>query len=154
MLGYVTLRPGLLIATRDPWEELIGSLPSNPSNSYVLRTRLVFSQEDSRRMASELWDVESIAARYHAVIADSGELCARAERQSLGGAAALRAFAAATLPVFEVAGEDPDLPEKLLPANWPGEQLGAALGRAFEVFGSCLTDYVETLTDRGGSAPS
>jgi DNA-binding transcriptional regulator PaaX len=60
--------------------------------------------------------------------------------------AAFRAFAAATLPLYEVSADDPDLPSELLPDDWPGDQLAAAIGRAFRVFVPLMVDYLGTLT--------
>jgi hypothetical protein len=68
--------------------------------------------------------------------------------------AAFQAFAAATLPVYEIAGEDPDLPAALLPPDWPGQHVGATLHRAFQVFGPLLEDYLATVTDHEAARPT
>jgi DNA-binding transcriptional regulator PaaX len=88
----------------------------------------------------------SLAARYRAIVAESQARTDRAERHRPGGAAAFRAFAAATLPRYEVSADDPDLPSELLPDDWPGDQLAAAIGRAFRVFVPLMVDYLGTLT--------
>jgi phenylacetic acid degradation operon negative regulatory protein len=142
LLGYVTLRPGLLIAATDRYEELTGLLPPRPAGSQVLRTRLAFSPEDTRSIVPQLWDLEGLAARYRAVLADAGRRTSRAEKQPAAGAAAFRNFAAATLPLYQASADDPDLPDELLPAGWPGQQVGQALGRAFRAFGPALGDYL------------
>jgi phenylacetic acid degradation operon negative regulatory protein len=143
LLGYVTLRPGLLIATTDRYAELAALLPPQPAGSQVLRTRLAFSPADARAIVSELWDLDGLADRYRAVLADAGHRISQAERQPAAGAAALRAFAAATLPLYEASTDDPDLPDELLPGDWPGGQIGLALGRAFQAFGPALGDYLD-----------
>src|SRR3984957_19803805 len=48
LLGYVTLRPGLLIAAPDRYEELASLLPPRPAGSHVLRTPLDVSAQDIR----------------------------------------------------------------------------------------------------------
>jgi len=141
LLGYALLRPGLLIATTDRYEELAGLLPPAPDGSQVLRTRLTFSPEDSRRIAAQLWDLDTLAGRYRTVIADADRRSELARQQAPRNAAAFQAFAAATLPLFEAGAKDPDLPAELLPADWPGTQIGAALNRAFVAFGPLLGEY-------------
>jgi phenylacetic acid degradation operon negative regulatory protein len=151
LLGYVTLRPGLLIAATDRYEELARLLPPQPAGSQVLRTRLAFSPADARSIVSELWDLDGLAGRYRAVLADAGRRTSQAERQPAAGAAAFRDFAAATLPLYEASADDPDLPDTLLPGNWPGARIGPALGRAFQAFGPALGDYLAAV---GGPAKS
>jgi phenylacetic acid degradation operon negative regulatory protein len=142
LLGYVRLRPGLLIATTDRFDELVAVLPVQPAGSQLLRVTLALSADDSRRVVRQLWDLDGIAARCRAALA-TADLCTTAALlDPPHGADALRAFAAATLPLFETTANDPDLPDELLPEDWPAPQLGAALGRAFAVFGPALAAYL------------
>ncbi|MGI8413061.1 MAG: PaaX family transcriptional regulator C-terminal domain-containing protein [Solirubrobacteraceae bacterium] len=145
LLGYVTLRPGLLIATTDRCEELTSLLPPQPPGSRLLRTRLTLSPQDSRRVAGELWNLDALDARYRAVLAEAQARTARAQRHPPRDRAAFQAFAATTFPVYEIGGQDPDLPAALLPSDWPGERVGATLRRAFEVFGPLLEAYFATV---------
>jgi phenylacetic acid degradation operon negative regulatory protein len=142
LLGYVTLRPGLMIATTDRYDELVALLPAQPDDSELLRLTLAFSADDSRRMARQLWDLDGIAARCRMALATADLNMAAAEQDPPQGADALRAFAAATLPLFETTAKDPDLPDELLPQDWPAAQLGTALGRAFALFGPALIAYL------------
>jgi DNA-binding transcriptional regulator PaaX len=52
-----------------------------------------------------------------------------------------------TLPVYEVIAGDPDLPAELLMPNWPGDQAGPVLRRAFRVFRPMTDDYLASLAD-------
>ena len=153
LLGYVTLQPGLLIAATDRHEELTGLLPPRPAGSQVLRTRLAFSPEDTRSIVSQLWDLDGLAARYRAVLADAGRRTSRAEKQPAAGAEAFRNFAAATLPLYQASADDPDLPGELLPAGWPGQQVGQAIGRAFQAFGPALGDYLAAVASPSAGQP-
>ncbi len=154
LLGYVRLRPGLLIATTDRCQELLSLLPSPPPGSQMLSVRLTLSAEDSHRVAGELWGLDALAVRYRAVLADARDRTTRAGRHPPRNTAAFQAFAAATLPVYEIAGEDPDLPAALLPPDWPGKHVGATLHRAFQVFGPLLEDYLATVTDHEAARPA
>lgn len=154
LLGYVRLRPGLVIATTDRCDELISLLPPPPPGSQMLSARLTLSAQDSHRVAGELWSLDALAARYRAVLADTRHRTTRAERHPPSNTAAFQAFVATTLPVFEILREDPDLPAALLPSDWPGQQLGAALQRAFQVFGPLLADYLATVIGDEAARPA
>jgi phenylacetic acid degradation operon negative regulatory protein len=144
LLGYATLRPGLLVATTDRWEELVSLLPARPAGSEVLRTRLSLGAEDSRRVAARMWGLEALAARYRSVLEQSQAQIDQAQRHP-PGAPAFRAFAAAILPIYDASTDDPDLPAELLPPDWPGDQLGATLQRAFLAFYPLISDYLAAL---------
>jgi phenylacetic acid degradation operon negative regulatory protein len=154
LLGYVTLRPGLLVATTDRHDDLVAELPAAPPGSQVLRTRLTFSADDSRRLAAELWDLTGIAALHRRAIAEFDGRVAAAQQRPPAGAAALRAFAAATLPLYRAGSADPDLPAELLPADWPAVSLSAAIGRAFGVFVPLVSDYLDALAATSLGEPS
>ncbi len=143
LLGYATLRPGLLIATTDRWTELSALLPDRPPGGQLLRARIALDAGDSRAVAARLWDLENLAARYRRVMAETGTLTAGVARL-VPGSEAFRAFAAATLPIYATIADDPDLPAELLPADWPGAELSSALGQALRAFFPLVRDYLMT----------
>jgi phenylacetic acid degradation operon negative regulatory protein len=146
LLGYATLRPGLLVATSDRWTELAGLVPDQPPpGSQLLRVQIRLDEADSRLVAARLWGLDALAARYRQVLASSRALIDQADRHP-AGAAAFRAFADATMPIFDASSADPDLPDELLPDDWPGSELGVALGQAFRVFYPLIAGYLEALT--------
>jgi phenylacetic acid degradation operon negative regulatory protein len=146
LLGYAMLRPGLLIATTDRSQELRSLLPVQPTDSQVLWIQITLEADDSRRVAADLWGLDHLAARYRAVLAETRESIDRPRWAHSDHS--LAAFAAATLPLFETAASDPALPSALLPSNWPGDEVGAAIGRALEVFGPMISQYVTDLAAR------
>lgn len=150
LLGYVTLRSGLLIATSDRWEELIEAVPDPPAGSQVLRSRLSMSTQDSLVVATDLWSLEPLGQEYRRVLAKARTQIAGARQEQPQGVAALRCFADTTLPIFDAATQDPDLPEELLPSDWPGKELSSTLGEAFRAFGPLLEGYMEGLTGNEG----
>jgi phenylacetic acid degradation operon negative regulatory protein len=149
LLGYATLRPGLLVATSDRWDELAGLVPEKPPpGSQLLRIQIRLEAADSRLVAARLWGLEELAGRYRQVLEESRVLTDQADRHA-AGAAAFRAFADATLPIFDASTADPDLPDELLPDDWPGAELGGALSRAFRAFYPVIAGYLEALTGSG-----
>jgi phenylacetic acid degradation operon negative regulatory protein len=149
LFGYVNLQPGLLVATSDRFDEVVAVLPARPAGSQVLRTTLTFSAEDTRRLATDLWDLDGVAALCRRAIAEFDERVAQARREPPTGAAALRAFAAAVLPLYRAASADPDLPAELMPPDWPGQQLSAAIARSFMFFVPLVRDYLDGLASTG-----
>ena len=147
LLGYAMLRPGLLIATTDRSDELRSLLPLQPTGCHLLWIQVTLEPDDSRRVAGELWDLDRLAVRYRAVVAEARERIDRARSEESDHSFA--AFAAATLPLFETAASDPDLPAELLPPDWPGNDVGVAIGAALEVFGPMVGQYLADLGARG-----
>lgn len=153
LLGYVTLRPGLVIATSDRWDQLTALLPP-PAHARVLAAKLSFSTDDSRRLATEVWHLHALAARYRTAIAGAQARTAAAERDRPAGPAAFQAFAAAALPLYTVAADDPDLPTALLPPDWPGHDLAAATTRSLQVFFPLLQNYLPTALGQNETQPT
>jgi phenylacetic acid degradation operon negative regulatory protein len=144
LLGYATLRPGLLVATTDRWAELASLLPGQPAGSQMLQVQVRLGDADSRLVAARLWALDALADQYRSVLAEARDRTDQAD-QHPPGPAAFRAFAAATLPIFEASAADPDLPTELLPADWPGDQLAGALGRAYRAFFPGISGYLASL---------
>lgn len=144
LLGYVTLRPGLLVATTDHWTDLTSMLSDQPPGSQVLRVQIRLDDADSHLVAARLWALDELAGQYRSVLAEARTRTDQAD-QHPPGPAAFRAFAAATMPIFDASAGDPDLPAELLPADWPGDQLSGALSRAYRAFSPGISDYLEAL---------
>lgn len=124
--------------------ELASLLPGQPDGSQLLRIQVRLGEADSRLIAARLWAPDALAEQYRSVLAQARARTDEADRHP-PGAAAFRAFAAATLPIFEASADDPDLPAELLPADWPGDQLGAALTRAYRAFFPGISGYLTAL---------
>jgi phenylacetic acid degradation operon negative regulatory protein len=154
LLGYVTLRPGLVLATTDRYDELVAVLPAQPAGSQLLRTKLTFSAADSRRLATELWNLDHVAVTYWRTLAEFDDRVADVLRQPPTGPAALRAFAAAVLPLYRAGSADPDLPAELLPADWPAPHLSAAIDRTFTVFVPLVSDYLDAFAAASSAGPT
>jgi phenylacetic acid degradation operon negative regulatory protein len=147
--GYRTLRAGLLIAPSDRHAELGTILDRVPPQASVVPGWLKLSPEDTRRVASDLWALSELGARYRAVTTAARAAVAEARDRPFRGAEAMRAFAAATLPLYRAVADDPGLPADVLPHDWPGPELGAAVGEALRAFAPAVNDYLADLRGEG-----
>lgn len=145
LAGYATLRPGLLIALGDRSTELAPMLERTPKDCQILHVRLELPAPDARRLAVELWSLDALAESYQTLIRSTTAAAERAQREAPAGPDALREFAATVGPVFEAAAQDPGVPDDLLPDDWPGAQLSAALGQALRAFEPLLSPYLQDI---------
>ncbi|MGH9130207.1 MAG: PaaX family transcriptional regulator C-terminal domain-containing protein [Acidimicrobiales bacterium] len=143
-IGYESLRPGLLVASSDRWGELVQLIPDTPEGAQMIRASLSMPAAEAQSLACRLWDLEALAHRYRSVLERAYAQMEEVRLNPPHGVAALRSFADTTLPIFEAASADPDLPNELLPTSWPGFDTGAALGQAFYLFGPLVEPYLES----------
>lgn len=151
LAGYGILRPGLLIAPTDRSTELAATLEHTPAQAQVLQARVQLSVEDSQRVAGQIWDLASLTERYRAVISATTNAIRALATDLPNGGAALRAMATTLQPLYDIAGTDPDLPAELLPPDWPGEQIGQAIGAALRVLAPRVGSYIDTLRTELGT---
>ncbi len=147
LAGYRTLRAGLLIAPSDRSAELANTLARIPAQASIVAARLQLAPEDSRRVAGELWELDELAERYRALALAARAASRAARGRPPSGAAAVRALAAATQPIYEAIAADPGLPADLLPPAWPGPELSVALGEALRTFGPAVTDHLARIRE-------
>ncbi|PZS12372.1 MAG: hypothetical protein DLM64_05075 [Solirubrobacterales bacterium] len=146
LLGYAPLRAGLLIAPTDRSAQLDALLSNPPPEARLLPARIELHPHDARRLATRIWALEELARDYRDQIEAMRGAIAVAAQDRPAGPAALRAFAAATQPVYQAVAQDPLLPRELLPNDWPAPQLGAALAATLEKLGPAASAYVDALT--------
>lgn len=141
--GYGVLRPGLLVAPSDRWQELAGRFAAAEESGRILRVRLEFSAADASEVARSVWALDRLAERYRDLVARTARALEDAERAE--GPDALRCLEAVTRPIYEAVADDPALPADLLPADWPGPELGRSLGAALAALSPAAATYVRTL---------
>jgi phenylacetic acid degradation operon negative regulatory protein len=145
LMGYASLRGGLLIAPNDRFLELQSLLSEPPSEAHLLPARIELASVDARRLAHRLWALEALAEEYRARVVAVRDAIEDAASDPPFGPQALRAFAAATQPVYQAIAQDPLLPNELLPDDWPRAELSAALQAAHRALGPAAVAYVHTL---------
>ena len=146
LLGYASLRGGLLIAPTDGFIELQSLLSELPNEAHLLPARIELAPADARRLAHRLWALDALAENYRARLVAVRDAINAAAGDPPAGPHALRAFAAATQPIYAAISQDPLLPSELLPDDWPAAELGAALRAALQTLGPAAVAYVHTLS--------
>jgi phenylacetic acid degradation operon negative regulatory protein len=145
LLGYASLRGGLLIAPTDGFVELQSLLNEPPDEAHLLPARIELAPAHARRLAHRLWALDALAEDYRARVVAVRDAINAAAGDPPAGPQALRAFAAATQPIYQAISQDPLLPSELLPDDWPAPELGAALQAALQTLGPAAVAYVQTL---------
>lgn len=145
LAGYRGLGPGVLVAPTDRRAELAPTLARAPKDAQILPGHLRLTVEDSRTVATRLWGLDELGARYR-VLADAGHTAAaRARADPPSGADALRALATATLPIYEAIRDDPELPAQLLAPDWPQQRLRTELTACLRALVPGVEEYVAAL---------
>jgi phenylacetic acid degradation operon negative regulatory protein len=145
LAGYRSLRPGLLIAPSDRTAEIAPTLDRTPKDASVLFAQLRLPANDSQIVATQLWELDELGNRYRALTRAAHNATQAARRRPPAGPVALRALAAATLPIYEAIRDDPGLPPQLLAPDWPQPELRAALHEALECLAPDVGTYIEQL---------
>jgi len=146
-LGYARMAPDTWVAPRIS-ADLADSLAGEKLGSKQFFSRYSASSDT---LATELWDLEGLAAAYRRFIGTTRELVAQLPPDRT----AERGFAIRTAFVHEwrkFLFLDPDLPAEVLPPDWPGREAAALfnataaslLPLAREYVDSCLNADVKT----------
>jgi phenylacetic acid degradation operon negative regulatory protein len=143
--GYRGLGPGLLVAPTDRRAELAPTLERVPKDALILPGHLRLTIEDSRTVAMRLWELDELGARYRVLADTAHAAAARARADPPAGPDALRALAAATLPIYEAIRDDPELPMQLLAPDWPQHRLRVALTECLHALVPRVAEYVAAL---------
>ncbi|MGO9177661.1 MAG: PaaX family transcriptional regulator C-terminal domain-containing protein [Candidatus Limnocylindrales bacterium] len=149
--GFGLLRPGLLIITDGArWSRIEGLLAAAPEGSRLLRVELRLTPEEARTAAAEAWPLEQLAGTYRAQAAELRRVAQRLRKMPPTGADAVRATWEAMTPLSATAIEDPTLPAELLPSDWPGSEVRAAIEAVGMVLGRGMQDYIAQLSAAAG----
>jgi phenylacetic acid degradation operon negative regulatory protein len=145
--GFGLLRPGLLVTAHETrWSRIKELLASAPEGSRLLRVELRLASKDARAAAAEAWPLEQLAARYRAQAAELQSRASRLRAHPATGADAVRATWEAMSPISATAIEDPMLPHELLPADWPGSEVRAAIEAVGVILGPAVQDHITQLS--------
>ncbi|KAB2381257.1 PaaX family transcriptional regulator [Actinomadura montaniterrae] len=150
-LGYAPLYDSVWVsphADRDQTVELLENL--GVGHATVLRAEVTYAAGPGDPLAA--WDVEAIAARYEAFIAEHEPLLHRVEHGQVGTAEALVARTDVKDAWRELVSLDPELPESLLPRPWPGRQARGLFAGVYDGLGPLAEARVRQIIARHDAA--
>ncbi|MFI5953610.1 PaaX family transcriptional regulator C-terminal domain-containing protein [Cryptosporangium sp. NPDC051539] len=143
-LGFAPLFDGVWVSPRASADEVRAFLDElRIGSAAVLR-----AQEAVGTPLISAWDLDEIRAAYEAFLADTGPLRSRLDGGDVGSAEALIARTRLmdvwrTFPAL-----DPDLPEAVLPADWPRRQARAVFGELYDALGPLAEARVRQVLSR------
>jgi phenylacetic acid degradation operon negative regulatory protein len=128
LAGFGALQPGVLItADERRWARLESILAAAPVGSRLTRVELRMPGSDARAVAADAWPLADLARRYREQTSELLRVADECSARPPEGGAAVRLRWQAMAPVFEIAIEDPGLPDELLPADWPSNAMRDAV---------------------------
>jgi len=145
LAGYGVLQPGVLICPTDRSAQLAPALADRPAQARMWTTTLAMRAAEAADAASIAWDLPELARRYRTHVEQLHRAAHEQSRRPVDGPAALRAYVSALQPVLTDTLREPRLPAPLLPADWPGPDLRAAIGRCTTTFATVTDAYVRGL---------
>lgn len=137
-----TLRPGVLISTRDGM--LAGSLADYRGPGLLETGMLEFEPEVSRAVAARAWDLPQRSEEFARACREAERLV-DPEAVPADPAKAFGDFHAHYLASIDVRLRDPNLPAELLPPTWKAGKLNDLLTAMLEVWDGALTAHFEAV---------
>jgi len=143
LVGYMPLRPGLMISATDAWPALADTVAALPAAATAYPARIELNPADARAAAAEAWHLDEIAV-------ETRRLARRLEDAATGAPLAeapetLRGYVDAAMPAYYHFITVPQLPAELLPDDWPLPRLVAALGEVGRRFAPGAEAYVRSV---------
>lgn len=145
LAGYTSLRPGLLIAIVDRWEQLEPVVSALPADIAVCPVTLGLRADDARSAAAEAWELAELNHDLGRHVARLRQALEAPPERLPSGSAALRRLAELTLPVYHSLVVVPPLPTELLPERWCQPELVDLLGGIHQRFGPAAQQHVHSV---------
>jgi phenylacetic acid degradation operon negative regulatory protein len=144
-LGYGPLAPSTWLSPHDRHEEATRLLASEPSVSYDLMTAMSASLEEDRERAARCWDLDGLSRDYSTFLRRWER---RLSSARTGAVSPRDALVQRTQIVHEYRMflfRDPDLPDALLPPDWPGLRAHAVMLETLELLRAPATSFYEEI---------
>ncbi|RAY15879.1 PaaX family transcriptional regulator [Actinomadura craniellae] len=125
--GFAPLYDGVWVSPRDGEQAAAESLAELGVRTYTVLTAQAPPGVPQGCDPLDAWDLDDLRSHYDAFVAERGDLLARTRAGAISAAEALLARTAVMDTWRHFPNLDPELPEELLPADWPRR-------RAYEVF--------------------
>ena len=143
LTGYGVLQPGVLVALTDRSHTLADVLAAAPPDARIRLTTLGMTRTDAADAAAVAWDLPGLANRFRAH-------AHRLDALVPDGTDAFRTFVEVLQPALTDTLHEPALEPTLMPGDWPGPHLRAAVGRASSRHRPLVEDYLSTVLGAEG----
>jgi phenylacetic acid degradation operon negative regulatory protein len=143
--GFAQVDANLFVHPRGRADRLVEALsPRARADVVILRGKLLDPAAQASLVA--LWKVDSLAARYRSVLATLSKIDARLRAGVSDRDAFLMRFAV-VFDYLGVAWDDPDLPDDVLPPDWPGGDARLAAAALYERLLPAAIRHADTLLE-------
>jgi phenylacetic acid degradation operon negative regulatory protein len=134
--SFAAFGPGLYLHPRDRAERVRAALAATKRREIehgvaIFRADRVSGMSDAE-VVQQLWDVPALQRKYRDYVRAFGSLLARS-REDWTPALAFRARLAAVLAYLEIAWDDPELPDSLLPSDWQGHGARQVVSKLYRI---------------------
>lgn len=140
--GYRQLRSGVLIGPR----EASAGLEPFARGHRVTGGWWEIDPEQVESIVRACWGLDEIRARYDEALTETRQLLTT-DLESLSGRDAFRIMHATIRPLVELSLLDGQLPQELLPNDWPATDLQAGVGQIGDRLWAAVGQHVSTVVD-------
>jgi phenylacetic acid degradation operon negative regulatory protein len=147
-LGFAPLYDGLWISPHDSLREAASQLAELSITSSTMFRARVGEDTSEGGLPQHAWDLDALCAHYQQFIADVQPLIARIRAKLLSPEEALKARTR-IMDIWQgFPAMDPDLPDELLPADWPRTQARQLFINIYDELGPLAQRRVQQIIAR------
>ena len=121
--GFGPLASATWISPHPRLEVIAAALEEHSAGRFDLLESRALDRGADREMAGRCWDLDGLAREYGGLLAEYARLPPLADLAALPGDEALRRQVELVASYRTLPFRDPDLPDELLPADWPGHRV-------------------------------
>ena len=146
-LGFGLLAPATWICPHPRLDESANAAATLPSAKLTLLTTRTSDLAADRVLAAKCWDLDSLGADYEQFVKAVRARIPEYRRAAADGRAALIERVRLVNDYRRFANRDPQLPEELQPAGWPGNEARRLFGQAHALLAAPSAAHYEKLLD-------
>lgn len=147
-LGFGPLAPATWLSPHPRLEEVARAVPASPATTVDLLTCRSGGRAADREMAARCWDLEVLGKDYRRFVERLESLPRAGDLAALPGREALRLRIELVAAYRTFPFRDPDLPDELLPDDWPGARAHELFVAAHDALADPADGFVATVLDR------
>lgn len=135
-LGFAPLYDGMWISPHDSSAEALNELVSLGVSSASVVAATELTQSPHLKPLLSAWDLDGLRAEYEDFVSQNEPLLQRVRDGSVGAAQALVARTSLMDTYRRFPALDPELPESMMPADWPRSRTQALFAEVYDALGA------------------